>query len=108
MADPIPVTQTVTLTKSGADWADADEGFTEYNAALEEPSYRTLPAPGLDLYTEVRSQVDGDTLKIVRSWKDWYDCEDYMNKRSTQFKGLTTQNWAKKGWTVSEDIERTE
>lgn len=107
MADIVPVTQTVTLSKSGADWADADEGFTEYNAALEEPSYRTLPV-NLGLFTEVRSWVDAETLKIVRSWKDWYDCEDYMNKRRVQFSGLSVQNWAKKGWVVSEDIERTE
>lgn len=107
MADVIPVTQTVTLTKTGANWADADEGFVEYDAARTEPSYRTLPV-GMGLYTEVRSQVDADTLNIVRSWKDWYDCEDYMNKRSTQFKGLSVQNWAAIGWVISEDIERTE
>ena len=99
----VPVVQTLTFTKDGANWADLDAAIKDMKA-VPKPY---IPNMLEDKFREKKELVDSDTIKDTRRWSDWYDYEASYDKRGSEHKKLgdgkrSEEWWASKGWTVTE------
>jgi len=105
-SDGIAVIQTLIMRKSGANFTSVDAAIADFakRSSFSKPS-ATLPL-NKDLYSETKTLVDAETFKTVRTWPDWYDCEEYLNKRATKYDDNTASYYTNKGWSVTQEIER--
>jgi len=109
MADT-PVTQTLTISKSGSNWSKKSEALADFKAAKTNASdsFKYGSALSFDGKASVVTKlVDNDTFQIIRYWKDWYDYEDYNGDRKTHYSNDGPGVWASRGWVITEDLSRT-
>tara|TARA_Y100001963_G_C6765833_1_gene442154 strand:- start:1643 stop:2020 length:378 start_codon:yes stop_codon:yes gene_type:complete len=107
----IPVVQTLTITKTGANWDDLNEAKTEFKTVTKNNPSKVVIPDRINKFTEKFEWVDSDTIKLIRKWTDWYDFEASYNARrkkvnpSASDTDNVVQNWWKdNGWTIDEVI----
>ena len=92
-------TKTITFSKDGVNWADADAAFTAISNTDTGAFTDNKPSELIDTdiaagkATRERTLVNATTLKIVTVWAEDSDFENFMTEKEKLFSGSrSTQN----------------
>jgi len=100
-------TQTITMTKSGSAWSSAEEAKNELLVDINNTSFTSdfvHDFSPIAIAGNEEATLDGQTLKINRSWPTTELYNAYKDRLSTNDSDITNALLAK-GWTHSESVE---
>ena len=108
---PTPVKQNISFTKSGASFSSVKEALTQLNTDVSEAAANSALIKKVHKEgkcTSVFELVNAETYKIVRSWGDWIDYEEYKEERRQESSGQYWTDLSHAGWVVTESLEAIE